>query len=77
MPLIHNPSNPYIIHYFNFPKTQRHIYSLYTFYYTIQNGLYYPIATSKPNSTQPPIYYQLHSHAPHNTLQSLLDHYTR
>lgn len=75
---IHNPSNPYIIHYFNYPNKlslKHHTFSLFTFYYTIQNNQFYPIAISKPNSTQLPFYYQLLTHKPFPTLQSLLNHY--
>ena len=73
-------SIPHNSHYYNLfqpnpPKLSRHIFSLFTFYYTLHNHQYYPIAISKPNSTQPPHYYtSLQPTFP--TLQSLLNHYT-
>lgn len=70
-----NPTNPLTIHYFNHPPLKRHIFSLYTFYYYPYKNRFYPIAISKPNSTQLPFYYTLSTHPSFPTLQSLLNHY--
>lgn len=56
-------------------KLIRHTFKLFTFYYTLKDQIYYPIAISKPDSTQPPHYYTTTSPT-FTTLNSLLNHYT-
>lgn len=71
---------PKTSHYYNQfqpnpPKLNRHIFSFFTFYYTINNNQYIPIAISKPNSTQPPHYY-ITSQPTFPSLNLLIQHYT-